>query len=346
MKIRNKFEFFLSAFIFLGLCFSLSAKDYTARGPFPLRTQHPVYLQTVDLLPTRANILSPGWLEFRLDSTYSNVYEVGTKGATDIQLDGEWYRLGIVAIYGLLPSFEVGFEIPLFRFEGGFLDGAIQDFHNFFGFPNGGREQVANGLFQYRVKTANIDFNVGGEGGFDVGDFSIFSKHLLVEEEKGRPALAWRFIFKFPTGDFEKGLGGGEPGFGLGLALEKHWGRFASFLNANYLMDGGNVVLEDLMETLFFDFMLAGEFQFSKKLSALLQLQGGTPRLKNTGLDTWEGIPMDLVVGVSGAHPLDKKGLRNFFWQLAFSEDVTAKGPSVDFSVLGSLGVRFPLKTN
>src|SRR3989344_3325632 len=127
------------------------ARYYPAKGPFPMRTQHPVYLQMVQLTPAKAEVLPTGNFEVRVDSSYSNLYERQTDGVNAINLDMELWYLNWVATYGLLPNLEVGLELPLIHFGTGFLDSFIQNYHNAFGFPNGGRDQVQNGLFTYRI---------------------------------------------------------------------------------------------------------------------------------------------------------------------------------------------------
>ena len=51
-------------------------------------------------------------------------------------------------------------------------------------------------------------------------------------------------------------------------------------------------------------------------------------------MEVWDGAPLDLIVGVRGTED-------PIFWQVAFSEDVRAVGPSVDFTAFVSLGLRF-----
>ena len=325
------------------LSVSVEARDYPAQGPLPVRTQNPIYLETMNLDPARAQTLPTGTLELRVDSATSNIFERQSNRRFDENLDMELWRINGVATYGLFPGWDVGMELPLLHFKGGFLDSFIQDYHNFFGFPNGGRDKVANGVFNYKMsENGTPRYNVASQD-LNIGDVLFFVKNQLVEEGDAVPALAWRFGFKIPTGDSAKGMGSGSPGFGFGLAAEKSYRRLHGYLNANYLVDGGNNALEGLMHSVFFDFSAAGEYSFSKRVSGILQLDGGTPRLKGTGMVTWDGVPMDLTIGIKGDVPWGKFA-DPFFWQVGFSEDVLAVGPSVDFTVYLSVGVRFDVR--
>lgn len=311
------------------LWLGLPGLGWAQQGPFPIRTQQPLYLQTITILPSRAAVLEHGQLEMRVDSAYSNLYERASNGTFDINLDMELWRVGYVAAYGLMPGWEVSLEIPTIHFEGGFLDAFVQDFHDAFGFPNGGRDRVANGAFNYSItRNGQTAYAVGTPQPYNVGDLTLTLKNQIW------PELAWLLAFKFPSGEPDLGMGSGNAGFGLGLAGEKSYKKLHGYLNLNFLVDGGNESLEGLVHREFFDFSLAGEWSFSQKVSALAQLIGGTPRLKGTGLETWDGVPLDLIIGARGSEG-------KFFWQAAFSEDVTAVGPSVDFTAWISVGLRF-----
>lgn len=320
--------------------FSAQAREWSTQGPFTIRTQNPLYLQTVNLDPARATTLRPGELEIRVDSAYSNLYEREISLTADENLDMELWRINFVATYGFFPDFEGGMEIPLLHFGGGFLDAFVQKFHDFFGFPNGGREQVANGVFRYQIsRNGNVIYNPGPQT-VGLGDISFFLKQNLLEETARLPALAWRFIFKVPSGNGGGGLGDGSPGFGFGLALEKSYKRIHGYLNTNYLVDGGNSRLPNLMNSAVFDFSAAVEYSFSRRVSGIVQIVGGTPRLQGLDMTTWNGKPLDFIFGVRGDPPWGKP-FRPFFWQVAFSEDILADGPSVDFTAWISVGFRF-----
>ena len=327
-------------FIALLLPAIIWAKDYAGQGPLITRTQHPVYLQMANLNPDRAMVLPPGLLEVRVDSAYSNIFERQANRTYFADLDMELWRIGWVAVYGLGNGFDAGLEVPLLHMNGGFLDAFIQDYHHAFGFPNGGRDQVPNGIFNYFVRENGQTLYRVGSQDLNFGDITLFMKHQLLYEDAVLPALAWRFGFKFPSGDPDKGMGSGNPGFGFGVAAEKSYKKLHGYLNLNYLVEGGNEAIENLMETESFNFALAGEWSFSDRVSALIQLDGGTPRLKGTGLEEWDGVPMDFIVGAKGDVPWGRFA-NPFFWEFGFSEDVLAEGPSVDFTIYVTIGLRF-----
>jgi hypothetical protein len=252
----------------------------------------------------------------------------------------EVWRLGLNFGYGFGRGFEAGIEIPLYTMWGGFLDAFIQDFHKFFGFPNGGRDQVPNGEFHYSFAAGNQGFDFPSVR-LGLGDISIYVKHQITGEDSDWPALAVFADLKFPTGRRSRGLGSGSPDFGFGLAMDTSWKRLHGYVNVGYFVLGGNEYIDDYMYNQMFSYMLAGEVSIIPSLAFLIQIQGSTPLLHGTGLDDWDGVPMDLILGFRGEERDMFGEWGDLIWQVGFGEDITSRGPSVDFTVYMSIGVRF-----
>ena len=148
------------------------------------------------------------------------------------------------------------------------------------------------------------------------------------------PAMATRFVIKFPTGRRSQGFGSNNPGFGLGLALEKTIQRFHFYLNANALLEEENDRIASLENLVMFEGMLAGEFSISKHWSALLQFLGSSPGLKGGVQHSWNSTPLDFIAGFRAEY-------QPWFGQIGFAEDLIGRGPSVDFTAWLALGYRF-----
>ena len=63
----------------------------------------------------------------------------------------------------------------------------------------------------------------------DVGDFSIWTKILLLSEEGRRPAVAFRFGFQMPNSNQTKGIGNNATNIYSEAILEKHFGKLTAF---------------------------------------------------------------------------------------------------------------------
>ncbi len=327
------------AFLFLPA--PLGARElYPSFGPLTAYNHNPILLTNLQLQPERAVALAPGEFQTMISSGYSNLFERGTNGGNVLDLDMELLRLAFDLRYGWRDGFEFGVEIPFLRFDGGFLDAFVDSYHRTFGFPRGGRERVANNRFAYRFESNGQTLLDYPARSFGVGDVTFRIKHHFLEEDRFRPAVAWLFDFKAPTGDRDQGLGSGNPDMGLGLAFEKSCRRFHGYVDLAALTIGGTNAIANFMESEQFVYVVAGEWTLLDDLSVVAQLDGGTPLLKGTGINPWDGVPLDLVIGFKGEES-GMMGGNDFVWQVAFAEDVTSKGPSVDFTAIASVGVRF-----
>jgi hypothetical protein len=63
----------------------------------------------------------------------------------------------------------------------------------------------------------------------DIGDFSIWTKILLLGEEGRRPAVAFRFGFEMPNSNQTKGLGNNATNIYSEAILERHFGKLTAF---------------------------------------------------------------------------------------------------------------------
>jgi len=328
---------FISLFLIPNFCL---AKEFIPNGPLVSRTQNPIYLQSLGQTPERAYVNPQGIYSFWLDISYSNMYEFNQNAGNQVDFDMELARIAFLYNYGLGRDMEVELEVPFMHFNGGVLDAFIQDFHKLFGFPNGGRELVPNGQFTYRVRrNGNTIYEVNS---LDIGLSDIIAglKYNFIKESKKMPALAFRFRFKFPTGKSSSGTGDGNINYSLGLIAEKSISRWHFYLNIDYIIVSGVEALSELYYNQVFAWLTSVEFSVSQPISVIAQLQGSTPMLDNMGMSEWDGIPLDLVIGIKGTHKNFFWG-NDFFWQWSFSEDVYPDGPSVDITTMLVLGVRF-----
>ncbi len=340
-KIILAFGFFLAA-LWLSTPAFARVPEYPSFGPISLRDQNPVYLQNLGLTPQKAEVLPFGVFELRADSAYSNLYEYEYNSQNTLDLDMELWRTSFNLAAGVRDDLEVGVEVPIVHMGGGFLDSFISKFHSFFGFPNGGREYVPNNRFMYSFKNSGTELFGFPPVTAALGDISMRVKHQLAGEDDDWPDLSWFAEVKFPTGSSSRGVGSGSMDFGLGTVLSASYKRIHGHFNAGYYVLGGNDRIENFMQNTMFAYSTAGELTLLNNLALIVELNGSTPLLNKTGLDDWDGVPLDLVVGFRGEETnLVKEG--DLIWQFGFAEDITARGPSVDFTVFFSIGFRFNL---
>lgn len=312
---------------------------YEAFGPINLRTQHPVMLQTSDLTPRAAQVLPAHTLQVSQSAAYSNLFEVENNANTRIDFDMELLRSNLSILWGAGEGFQLGLEIPFERFDGGFLDGMIADYHDAFSFPTGGRELLPENRFRYQFTRNGTNLINIPQQDFSPSDpvFSLQQQVFGGAEQKS--AVSWFADFRFPMSDKADGVTTGDPGVVLGLAAQKSHKRFHGYVNTALVFTGINQAMQPFVHDERFTYALAGEVSLLPTLSVLAQLSGGTPFGKNTGLEFWDEPPLDLVLGFKGKEPKLIAHQHDLLWQFGFSEDLTATGPSVDFTVFASLGI-------
>jgi hypothetical protein len=332
------------ASLILMIAFSRTAHSLATHpsfGPLGARTQNPLYLLFLNNTPEAPQTLEKGHFQFSIEEVVSNLLnEAQTPGGFNLDLDMEIYRTALNFAYGVYPGLELGIQIPFLSFGGGFLDGFIRDYHNFFGFPSGGRNSVPDNSFTYRVRNGGKTLYSVGPETFGLSDIDIYVKHQLLKEHGKIPALSLRGLVKFPTGDRGSGLGSGSPDFGLNFSLEKSYKRFHAYTNFGFLILGPFDPLEAYQVPISFTFTQAFEVNMTQIASVVAQVQGNTSLFQDTGTQELDGIPLDLVIGFKGTGPR-KSQWEHFLWEFAFSEDLLARGPSVDFSVRFNLGAKF-----
>ena len=135
-----------SAFIFLAsLVFLLCAPPagYPS-GITPFQTSNRSPVVQIFGLPAIGNskVLEAREKALTLVFDLANIYVDDSAQNERIILDGETYRLNLTGRMGIANRFEAGFELPWLFQNGGFLDGFIENYHDTFGFSQGGRDQA------------------------------------------------------------------------------------------------------------------------------------------------------------------------------------------------------------
>jgi uncharacterized protein DUF3187 len=225
--------------------------------PLPIRDPFPFKLLFLDQPPSGATLQPPHQIRFSVNASYVNTM-VATDdlvslftqdpsyggivtlnvlqtvasvepSQTAFVLDGETLRMALQARFGITRRFEAGVEVPVLSQGSGFMDPYIDDFHQQFNLPDGGRTAFAQDQFRagYVGDGAAVYFD-RVPGGPRLGDIVLSATGALLVDHDRSPALSLTTSVKLPTGDYRSLDGSGSYDYGATLRFSKRWTRSAA----------------------------------------------------------------------------------------------------------------------
>jgi hypothetical protein len=330
----------IAALALAGACAAIpehaDAPAKVVRGPIPSRALQPVKLTYLAFRPRRATTLPEESSEVSVLSAYANIFEKGQAGGDEVSFDGEIWRTSVHLRRAVAPGADVEIELPVVYATSGFLDEFIENFHDFFGMPTGGRED--HPAFEYdmrAVKGGTEAYHLeGNEVG--IGDVPIVLTVSLLEESERTPAIALRGGVELPTGSESDGFGNGKVDYGLGVLAERSFGRWTATgaidwvdaQSSESFEDAGVEAQDDL------GLQLGLEYRFNDELSLLVGSVYSSAPTRDIDLEEIDGNMLSLDVG--GAWDLGKRSRM----LLVFSEDlITQSAPDFTVTVAWTLSL-------
>jgi hypothetical protein len=305
-------------------------------GPFSVRSLSPIQLLFFQFTPERAQPLPPSVWQVRFDIVEANLLARDRRGNDFYLFDFELTRANVALHYGLFERLAVGLEMPVLYTWSGFLDDFIKGFEDVTGFERKIRFELPQNRFTSVLeKDGNVALR-GGSGAVGIGDIAFGAKALLREEGAWMPAVAGRLALKLPTGDSDRALGSGEVDVGVGVTLEKTAGPVRLYLNTGLTIPTGNpfsgtgIASMPMLST-----FLTGEYRLTERFSLLVQLNGVTPPIRNTGLDL-DNPSFEILGGLSWALPWYPVA-----WQAGVMEDLNNTNRTTDFAIFTTWSVFF-----
>ena len=188
-------------------------------------------------------------------------------------------------------------EVPWLDQSGGDLDGAIDDWHDFWGMSDGGRSDVPRDVLDYRYASPEGGFSLQDDTS-GLGDVSLALSHVFYRDDSSAVSLA--LGYKFGTGDEDDFLGSGADDVFVALRFS---GAQLSDLplswhgQAGYLRAGDSDLLEGIQEQNLWFAGLALDWQFAQHWSLIAQLDSHAAPLHSD----LTGVGDDAVLGTVGA---------------------------------------------
>lgn len=209
-------------------------------GPLAARNQHPAQLVVGRLRPRSSAAVPAGSVTVDGSAAYTSLFLGGQAGLDTFRMDGEYLRTSVAARAGLGSGFDLEIEVPVAHATGGFLDDFVIGWHEFFGFPDQGRDRAPRDRFEVLATRAGESVFEVDEGGLHILDVPIALGYEIVPPAEGTLGLHVRGGVELPVGDADAGYGSGSPDWMLGLSTELRTGSVAWNAHLDHTFTGGS----------------------------------------------------------------------------------------------------------
>lgn len=276
-----------------------------------------------------AEVSDNGSIDTRLMFDISSHYAVDENNSETVLLDGETDRTTFIYRQGLSHGMQMSIVIPYIVHNSGGLDSFINNWHDTFGMPQGGRNQTENNQFRYfYLRDGQVRFDLQNPSG-GIGDVRVQAAWQVKRSTDEASAL--EVSVKLPTGESNKLHGSGAADVAMWYkneAQQVFFGlRGGSFYSVGALYLGKGDVLSD-MERQFVGFGgLGAGVYLTDNVLFISQLDINTP-FYSSDLVELGSYAVQLTLG--GSIVLSKRGRIN----LGVGEDlVIDASPDVTFHV-------------
>jgi hypothetical protein len=303
------------------LLFTCASQVLAAPVGLNTRDQNPMfqayYLPSIDLNSHQ------GWQVSH--SVYlTSAFQNDQQGNETLILDVENYRYDFSIAYQQ-DKWRLSTTVPLIFNEGGSFDDAIEDWHDFFGLPQGGRTSRPHNQLDIIYTRNGQTFLSQTQATNDIGDISVSLSYSFAHSNKNLRAIS--FAVDLPTGSKKNSTGNEAVDVALWLSqayktskLTRLYGIFGVSLPGQ----GGQ--LERLQESVVWAGQMGLEHQFYPDWSAILQFDAHTAFIEASQLRAL-GNSVQLQIGlrvkqITQDHDID----------LFFSEDILV-GSAPDITI-------------
>lgn len=160
----------------------------------------------ISLPAQRGAPLPSGW---RVDThlAVASHFVMAESAADTVIFDGETTRYSLAVEYGWQERWSLRLTVPWIMHRAGFLDGAINSWHEAFGLRDGGREVFPKDQFRFQYRSSSHEVS-SLSGGDSVGDIRLEVNRRLFQSPDHAAALT--LGYKAATGEVKYFTGSGS----------------------------------------------------------------------------------------------------------------------------------------
>ncbi len=256
----------------------------------------------------------------------TNTFQQESWGNETLLIDVENYRYDLSLAYQT-KNWRVSTILPFIAHDGGSLDGLIENWHDFFGLPQGGRTSNPDDQINLSyTRNGNTVFQQDRSDS-DIGDIALAFNYRLSHDEQGIAEIG--LGLELPSGSTDSHSGNETTDIAFWFSKTRKFSEQATFyglLGVSRLGKGGP--LKTYMKEHIWLGQLGGEYNFYPDISGILQLDMHGATLKNTGLKAFgNSVQMQLALQF-------RNWFDNFHIDLFFSEDISVNtAPDITFGL-------------
>ena len=300
--------------------------------PIPIKNHSPVWFGLLYPEPDSAKTASPGENSLRFDIDYTNIFFFAYNGTWLTNFDMELAQFSVdFRRGGLYWNMEGGISQPVFYTGGGFMDDAILDYHNAFGFSDyTGQRSAPRNRYLYNVTNGQATWNSPAPNNFSFGDTTLWLKKEFYKTNSFIASI--KAITQPPIASTTAGFGNGAWEHALMLLADKSFESVELTFNAAIVRPGSinrgvNHALDSY--TLMHG---AAQYNFTNKLSFIAQgsivTSPYSDPMPKKFTKTWREVTFGFRYLTRSKRKIS----------IGFLEDLSGTGP--DFTMHLSVGIR------
>lgn len=157
---------------------------------------------------------------YYINDFFIQEYKKDINGDYDVNIGRDYESLVFESgiSFFLLKKLQVGIDLRLISYYGGFLDSVVENFHYTFGLPNAGRDFVDKNQIEIDIENNNNVNLYLNHATVSFGDIDTWIKYTFFE--KKWISLAMLGAFKIPSGNISQISGSGFPDFAYGILAD------------------------------------------------------------------------------------------------------------------------------
>lgn len=310
---------------------TLGGSNHVAAATIGLDTRDQNPMLQAYYLPGIGFASQPGW-QYSHSLFITNTYQNESIGTETLVIDVENYRYDFSIAYQQ-NNWRLNTKIPLIFNQGGSLDGLIEDWHDFFGLPEGGRKSNPDDQLKIEYVSNGTTIFLQNEAHNDIGDIEVSLSYQFAGDEKKSTELS--VGIELPTGSADTNSGNESTDIALWLSHRRTTTDLTSLYGLiAYSRLGNGGQLANQLKSGTWVVQLGAEHAFTANVTGILQLDMHSALIKDSSLKAL-GNSLQMQVGLQF-----NKLVKNHNLDLFFSEDISS-GSAPDITFATRISSRF-----